>query len=261
MKQIPIDAVLNYIPPSIRREEDNDLQLKSWMLQALRLVNPSQIYISKVVYLDIINHKTKLPEDLRKIEYVGICTKLPTKEVLDLCNNISEEESDEVIENNCKYPLTYRMFLDNYFSKDNYLEMSYIYNVDSDYLLCKDSINRHYNCKHNFTIDKDLNLTTTLTEGTIIVLYRAMIYDTIPNNEKLIRAMSKYAEAMHWENRMAVHEQGAIRIYEMKLLQADLAIRAAKGSTALRATSYDSVSNLVKNKIISYARVSTKWKS
>jgi hypothetical protein len=262
MRYTTLDAVLNYIPRAIRHEEDNDMLLKSWMLQGLKLLNLSQQYSAEVGYFKVENNKTQLPDNLYKIEYIGLCNdKTIDEDTFSLCaiEESVEEEDEETVpeENGCKLPIYYRMFLDTVFSTAKYPAMQYLYNVSADYLLCKDCICRCVTAPYQFTISKELVLTTNLENGTIVILYKSPVMDKdgnylVPDTERVKQALAAYASAIHWENRDAVHESGSGGRYDRKLFEADRKMRAAKGDSILRMLNADKISQLVKSKTFQY---------
>jgi len=67
-----LDAVLNYVVPSIRKEA-SDLNLKSWALQAFRTLKVSARYINQMQIVKVENHKADLPNDMK---YLNILTYL-----------------------------------------------------------------------------------------------------------------------------------------------------------------------------------------
>lgn len=78
------------------------------------------------------------------------------------------------------------------------------------------------NCKHEYTVDADCTLTTTLRDGLAYVSY--MTYPTnvdgdtlIPDDENLKEAIRHYCMYRYWESKSLKHEQASTREREWHL--------------------------------------------
>lgn len=95
----PLRHVLNYVPVSYRREEDDVDQWKSWALQCLRKVNMHQRYVYDVALIDINNHKGQLPAGIKKISSIKVLYRDPTDgELASLNSCIAYDSYKDVLE-------------------------------------------------------------------------------------------------------------------------------------------------------------------
>lgn len=280
MRYTYLKTILTYIPISIREEENNDSQLLSWALQALRMISPSGMYQYNIALLEVKNHQVSLPDDLKSINLVTFaCDGLDDSALKELCSisipstsNSSDctpcdrtpEDFISRDNNICKYSLAYGMWLDSEVFNQNFEPITYIGNVSSQYLLNSNSPNRFITCNHTFSLDVNLRLTASFKEGVIAVDYKRQIMSDseefmIPDNPKLMKALAAYAEAQHWSNRANMHEEGAVRLLDLKLRQADSAMAAARGSTIMRNLNPEAIAYVTKGMGLSTIRVPYRY--
>ena len=262
MRFVNLKQALNYISMNIREEEANDLQLLSYMLSAVRQLNLSQFHEYKVELIGIENHKAKLDSEIRKINLVTYaCESLDEGDLTNVCNSLvpTEDTSEDCLpcgsgkssSDICRHTLYQQIWLDSNTYNNKFFPLKYIGNVSSDYLLNDKSPNRYCDCQETFSIDTELNITTSFKNGVISVDYLAETKNIdgdfmIPDNERIKLALAKWAEYMHWENRLNIHEDGAFRIVQKRQADAEIAMKRAKGSQLLRNMNSDEIKDVIK---------------
>lgn len=159
----------------------------------------------------------------------------------DTCSGcLTEKEEFESRTNSiCRHNISYQLFLDSRYYNELHLPLKFIGNGSN--VLCTSCPNRFVqDCSETFSIDPTISVfKTSIKDGWVCINYEAELKDNdgdflIPKHSKLIEGLASYAEARHWQNRSAMHEQAAESRFERRLFRAEQLLRSAKGSLLLR---------------------------
>jgi hypothetical protein len=134
MKAIQIDNIFNYIPQTIRREMNDDDLIKSWTLQAFRLLNfKGYQYERAIEFVSLSGYKGELPSDFLSAHKVSILTGTSNPQGLASifeCEDC-EDEREENRESPC--PLTHRFVLSRIYEEPGWQTMKYTPNIGPNF--------------------------------------------------------------------------------------------------------------------------------
>ena len=244
-----LKAALNRVSKVVRRES-YDTDLLSSMLEGYRGLGFPGKYTNKVVFHTLENGCVQLNADVKYIDVVTYMIQDPREEeYTELCESIEDEEEQTScadcftnLSKNCagftaNFP--YMLFLNSALYNNNFFPLRYIKHTKPSNV-CKYCINNLFNnCADTYSVDENKILYSSLDEGFICVDYSTEVRDEkgdfiIPNDEKLLKFLARYAEAEHLRNNMHMHEEGAMNVYQMARAEANLAERQAWGSRLLK---------------------------
>lgn len=228
-----IDNVFNYLPNTLRRELSDDDQIKSWALQALRMVNHSDKYVKDVSFHDISNHKVTLPDDVYKIYKVNYAVTEPTDmQILSLCQ--CEAQTDSTLfslEQDC-LPIYHRLFLQSDYYLNGFKPMAYKKTRLTDNYVC----NVNWGGCHGFySLDSTgTYLTTSEQSGFVAIEYFAEAKDTkgnflVPDYPQLWLGLAAYIKAKFYEERSILAEQNSNSLYQQYLLESRTWLNEMRG--------------------------------
>lgn len=247
-KYIPLEAILNYIPETIK-EEESSKQLMSWALQAFKMSGLNWRWDYKVAIAQVVNHKACIPDGANKIHYlpyslVDYEEDLSTYYIGTTNNGLDEENSRLV--------LYQQILLDSDVFR-SFLPMRFV--GQNPALLSKDCLNLYCkDCAIGFSINKEMTqLTVDQEEGYVLMVYNAEIENEhgellVPDDVDLLQGMAYYAQAQHWLNRASRHEAQAMNMYKELLQLSQVMMTKAKGRHILRNI------NIAKNREITFGR-------
>jgi hypothetical protein len=223
MKYTEIGNIMNYLPSALKKQIADDDQIFSWTAQAYRkLNNIKHSFVKDIVFLEVKNHKAKLPTDHKRTLAASVLIKDPTYEELTaLCETIVLPANNSFA-NPC--PISYAAFTCSDFYKNNWQILSHVGNTVDDYLcrITPEFVNHVYST----TPGSDI-LTFDFLEGTVAIEYLAipknnfgdMILPELP--EVMWQYLASFVKMMYWENERFLGTQGALREYtEYKIEQA-----------------------------------------
>lgn len=247
-KYIPIEAILNNFPESLRNEV-GDTTLVSFALEGYDMLGLPEQHETKIQFFEIIDYKLELPDDIMEINYVTYMASEPedcdcqalasacgAPEVLDF-----ETRSNEI----CNYTINYKIFLDSPLYNKNFKPLKYVGTLNRD-SLCGNCKNRFcHDCSETFAIDKNRMLWTSLQEGFLCIEYAARMEQDgslmIIDDPKIKRFLRLYAIAMSLQDRDL---QDGNTKYIQYNREAEMALKAAKGRRILRGIDPNFVSEI-----------------
>lgn len=252
MNYVPIKAVLNYLSRAIQEEEQSELQITSWALQALRMVDFPQKYERKMCILKVEDSKANLPTGWRELNYISYMFKEPEqKEVDELAycyqKKFAEECGDTTTGDLCKIPLSFGLFVYSDYYNNNFYPMTNRQNQLKNKGIGTNCCNIE-NCRNSFSIKGDC-IYTDLKEGYICVDYDVEYQDDegnylVPDDADLMRGIAEYIKYQHWEGRADRHEQNAFSRSQTHLRQAEILLRNARGKQYLRSVDEDRLKDI-----------------
>lgn len=89
----PLRHVMNYIPNSLKAEQNDPDQWQSWALQRLRTAEINDRFIHDFAFIEINNHKGELPTGLKKITSIFMLYEEPDAEQLSSLNSCVKYDS------------------------------------------------------------------------------------------------------------------------------------------------------------------------
>lgn len=218
---IQLDSVFNYIPKKVREDLSDDDQIRSWALQVFKMLRiPNARYIKDVLFDEVVNHKVKLPHNLKQIYKVSFAKNPPTDEQFnDFCRC---DESDTIADKDCT-TVYHHLFLNSDYYLSQYKPMQYKGIRLTDNYICNVEWG---GCNGFYSIDSTGQyLTVSEPNGYIVIEYYAELQDDngnflIPDMEELKLAMSHYVVAQYYRDRVTNAEQNSNQLYMQNLQQA-----------------------------------------
>lgn len=195
---VSIRTVLYDISTMLDSKEWNEANMLEWAYRALRKNKSNKVYTTKVVFLNVIEHKFILPKDLKYIYQIAykVCTSdqliTDIKEILGLTDPLLEDSNIpySVAVNFSKIP----------FNKWTPLRLS-----PSPFALAVhcSGLPPCNNCDQDYTIDETLTGTTSLKEAKLLVSYMAYPQNEdgdalIPDDPDLKDAIMHYCLYRHY---------------------------------------------------------------
>lgn len=234
IKFINIKSVLSHVPQFLL-EEESEQQIISWAYQGYKQnVTPIQWKDDlKVCVKQIEYNKISLPKDIKKIVHIGYSLEQP--EPIDNPSNPSKQFLTPEVGDD--FVLLSQAIA---FTKTMQKTQALRYVGQNPELFSSSCVNLFCGNNINFSVNKQLTqLTTDADEGWIIIVYSSTPTDDkgnilIPDDADLVRAMSLYAEAIHWQNRSGRKEEGAENLYITRLQMADSKFSEYKRKTLWR---------------------------
>lgn len=180
----------------------NEAKMAEWAHRALRMVHTDQSLETKVTYLEVCEHKAILPTDLKfltQIAYTDTSTDLALQGEITALNLPVESGLSNSL---------------NQFNTIAWKAMRLTSNPYHASICLNKTISMCTDCQHEFSISKDLILTTTLTNGVIMLSYLAWPKDAdgyalIPDNEYLKEALFHYILYRYWLSKSMMMEEGS----------------------------------------------------
>lgn len=234
----PLDNVFNYLPRTLRRELNDDDQIRSWALQALRRVHHSDRYIKDITFHDITNHRISLPDDVKKVYKVSYATSQPSQlEIDSLCRCEAQTDSSTyTLEDDC-VPIYHQLFLNSDYYHNTFKPMAYKKSRLTDNYVC--NVNWG-GCYGFYSLDTTGTVMTfSEKEGFVAIEYLAEIKDTdgnflVPDIEELWQGLASWIKAKFFEERTIVSEQNSDQRYLANLQESKVWLTQARGILKLR---------------------------
>jgi hypothetical protein len=213
---ISIDNVFNFVPRPIREEVNDDTQIKSWALQALRMVETPAKYIKEIWFHEVSNHSAPLPEGLHKIYKASFSQREPIE---GFCRCQGTTEPLEILQKDC-VSLYHTLYLQGSEIISSWQPLAYKGHKLSDKYVCKVDWG---GCKGHYSLTSNLShIRVSHESGFVAIEYLAEAKDEegnflVPDLPQLWLGMSHYIQAQHYNERAAMAEQNANNLYMQHL--------------------------------------------
>lgn len=255
---ISIKSVLYELSRLIPDSQWNELDFMEWANKALRRINVGNKYQEHVCYLPVVEHKASLPSDLKYLIQI-LYTKPQSddqvvEELKEIMNFDSPQWNPAIVHMDNPDGLA-EAAASIYSAKFRWLPMKASTNVFLTALTCTpslfphlaNSINRVADCEHEYTINADGIITTTLNNGIIAVSYlRLPVEDNdttlVPDNETLKEAILNYCLSQYYLKRDILGETNADK--KMMYHKQMFGHMAAKASAELNTPDIPQMENL-----------------
>ena len=213
---LPLANVFNYVPKAIREEVNDDTQIESWGLQALRMIESPVRYVKEIYFSEVVNHTAALPDGLHKIYKASFSYNEP---IDGFCRCQGTEEPSEVLERDC-VTLYHTLYLQGSQLSQAWAPLAYKgHNLSSQYV-CKVNWG---GCKGYYSLTSNLShIRTSFETGFIAIEYLTEAKDEegkflAPDLPQLWLGMSHYIQAQYYNDRAAMAEQHANSLYMQHL--------------------------------------------
>ena len=240
---IPLSQVLDSIPSALF-EEESEASFYDRFLDALRLLPDVLIYEPKIELFEIVGGRVQLPKYVKQINSVRWQESNPSEE--DICS-ISVPEGQDTNPDVCKPMITYQMWLDSPYFKNNYVPLKF---VGTDKSLISNSCeNLCSGCSESFVVTPQKTMYLSIDSGFICVNYNSPVCDEegnilIPDNQLLVEYLVAFAISKHWENRMFTKETQAANFYQDYRQKQALLFRQVRGELFLAQTNIRDIVNV-----------------
>lgn len=221
-----LDNIFNYVPKTIRREQRDDAQIKSWALQAWKSLYTPLRYVKDIIFLQVTDHKTDLPDCIKKIIRVTLLGDINNVEQVNslyecACTTPTGEE-DIIPTGTLGFDTAcntyYRLFTSSKAYRECFTPLRYI-GTWGDSFVCKGGYTT--TCENTYTlVGNNTGIQTSFKDGVIAIEYFSEMTDEegnymLPKSpEKLWQYLSAYVKARHWEERMSGREDGTYSLYQ-----------------------------------------------
>ena len=196
-KYISIKSVIYDLLNTIDERYWNEARMLEWATKAVRKLNVINSFVTKVVEVEVCNHKATLPSDFIYLNQISYRTK-PDSFELQLTLP-SQGFADQLAPVPQVIPWKPMMASPNPYLDSICLDNKLIYLP---------------NCNHEYGIDENGIITTTLKEGTILISYLAYPINSngdsmIPDDEDLKEGILHYLLYRYWMSKFSMKEDGA----------------------------------------------------
>lgn len=241
IKYVPLDAVLNYVPLSIQ-EETTANQIKSWAYQLFKQSNLNWKYNIIGEVIELTNHNAVLPKELLGIYYIGYSAEdLDIPSIIGIKNTNLLDGTDRrliIAQQQLAQDTIY-----SYFKPIKYI------GSDSSF----HHLSYPLDCTIGFSVDKTLScITVDLKEGSLFILYKTIAKEgddiIIPDDPSLMQALSFYAQAQFYLDKVGRGDRNAFTMYNQMLSMATTMFTKAKSTEMFRNYSVDAHESLIKNR-------------
>jgi hypothetical protein len=219
-----MEAVMNYLPDSIRQQVDK-AQILSW---AYLIYRTYQLPIAEALHIATIpvtNHKVRLPDNVLRIIDVR-----HTSPGVDVPKAITRDYGD------------YRLIIaqEVYFSSPFYQQAKPLkYLGQNRHVLVEETLYCN-KCETGFSIDHTMTcLTIDYPDGEVSVIYKTLVEEDgelmIPDDPDLMMGLSYFVQSRYWEDKIYAHEQNAFQIADSMHVKSRAHLESFKGRYLLSA--------------------------
>jgi hypothetical protein len=261
LSYIPIDSVLYDLSLVVDEPHYNEYKFKEWVIQGFKKFGIHDLYQNKVCLLQVSDHKATIPADLKYIIQVAGKTVLSDSDTSDIQHALGIDSDSS----GSQYIQDPNAFAQKFLSSNSVTgwrplrksSNTFINTIGLNNSIFEDgniassgSLADRYGsecCEHEYKVDHNKCLTTTMRNGYVWVSYLAHASDTegrllIPDNEDLKEALFHYAMYKYWLTKATIKEQGAAQEREWHLNR--FAILKAKATGDLNMPDVDTMENL-----------------
>lgn len=198
---ISVNSILYDLSLTIDDRYWNQNKMTEWAHKALRLIRSDVMLESKLIYLEVSNHKATLPSDLKYLTQIAY-----TPNSYTCCTGTHGElDLPPTSELLCNY------VINNGFS---WQPLKLAGNAFHLGVCDKYMITECNTCTNSFSVTSDLTVTTTFCDGIIAVSYLGYPLDEegcalIPDNEELKEALLHYLLYRYWMVKYNMKEEGS----------------------------------------------------
>ena len=244
-----IRSILSNIPKALF-QETNESDFMDYMLDAIKLLPQTIYYEPKIEVFEIIDGKVQLPKYVKQINSVMWQCSDPSKECIDsLMNSCTDLEPEPADVNPavCKPMITYKMFLDSPYFKENYKIIKYVGTDKS--LISNNCPCKFASCAETFVVTPEKTMYLSIDTGFICVNYDTPVCDEkgdilIPDDQILVEYLVAYCIAKHWENRQFSKEEQAANFYNQYNQKQALLHKQARGRLMLSGMDFANIMDI-----------------
>ena len=230
IKYTSIDAVLYELSTDLDESVYNETLFKEWAIKALRKFKLNAKYDIATCIIPVVQHKAKVPSSAIQLVQIAYKTDLSDvdvealRTVMGMDTNITDylQDPDSLVykaltasvrSNTGWRPI--KLTTNNFHL--TLLNDTSIYN-DTTYL--PGMYDCQY-CEHEYSIDSDGCIVTTLRDGLLYLAYKIHTQDTngntlIPDNEDLKDAIRHYTLYRYWSRKSLTNESKYEREFHLK---------------------------------------------
>lgn len=245
VKYVPLEALMNYVPDNIRQQVDK-LQILSWANLIYRTYQLPHQEELKIVSINIVSHKAKLPDDVVRI--------------LDVRHNAPQYDFPKEI---------YRDYGDNrliiaqevFFSSPYYLQAKPLKYIGQNRSVLIDADLYCQKCEVGFSVNKTMDcLIIDYPDGEAILIYKSLVTENgdlmIPDDPDLMMGLSYFVQSKYWEDKIYAHEQNAYQLADSMHAKSRQHLEAFKGRMILQGINVGKHNAFVmrRNKFINWKR-------
>ena len=230
---IPLKAALVNIYDIIDEDdmEVDEGRITEWASNAMRLLSVKQTFDHKIAFLDVSNHKAKLPCGFKLIDFIAYKETLDESDITQITLYTSTATSNTIDHKYLDFTNS------DYFKSWSMLRLA-VSNAFTLSIHCKNPVNLYVKCEHEYSVDKYGFIHTSFKDGFLALSYYGYPQDTegnflIPDDEDIKEAIKDYCFTRLWEKRMNLKEESAPQMYKMYRNQWKISQANAKGKMHL----------------------------
>lgn len=207
--------------------EVSEATLTEWAAKAMRNITVKQSYDYQIAFLEVSNHKAKLPCGLLFIDFIAYKDTLQDTDIQQIRLYTSTAESNTITHKYLDFMQT------EYF--ENQWKMLRLAETNAFMMgiHCKNPINLYMKCEHEYSVDKQGWLHTSFKDGFVAISYFGYPMENgdflIPNDEDVKEAIKNFCFMRIWEKRMNLKEESAVNMYQLYRRLYTISSKTAEG--------------------------------
>lgn len=240
VKFVPLEAVLNYIPESIKQQTDK-AQILSWANLAYRTYKLPFKEKVEVKLLEVRSHRIIIPDDVVRIMEVRH-------------SNPGVDLPKEIIRDYGEYRLIIAQEV--FFASPWYRQARPLRYLGQHRGTLIDEQLYNKKCADGFSIDETMTcMTIDYPDGEAAVVYKTLV-DGIPDEPNLMQGLSYYVESCYWREKVFAHESNAYQLSDAARIKSRNYLEAFKGAIVIEGIDTEKHNNFVfrRNRFVNWKR-------
>lgn len=230
IENIPLSAALADVYSIVDGNTISETDVLEWASQALRSLKAKQLYESTTSFIEVINHKAKLPIGVKIIEQIFYKDNFTGDDIDSIEVYTSNANDFAVTKSNSD-------FMQSPYYQNHWKALRLATSTFHNQVVLKDSPNFNCTCgcEGEYSINKNNCVITSFESGYIAVSYlRFPMNDEgeflIPDDINILKSIKNYVLMKIWEKRYNFKEEGAAPRYQHYLRMWEITRASTIGS-------------------------------
>ena len=208
---ISIKSVLYDISTNIEDQYWNETHALHWATKAMRKFITPKKYEQALGVFYLEDHKVTLPKELRHIVQVAYWNDNDLTELDNIFKAMGLDQSEYLADSQLHVKAAESLFTQTNWTAMKRSSNTFHTSVGTDYSIYPNTTAMP---RHEYSLDSNNCLTSTLKTGAVMVAYLRYVtddegYAMIPDEENLKEAIFHYVMYRHWLSRSALKEEGS----------------------------------------------------
>lgn len=262
MKYTSIAKVFTYLPKNFAEEDGYALE---YAAQAMDALNIHQVYDKKTCLLEVSDHQTSLPSDLKHIGALTYMHSQPTEadtdQVITTYSRSTVDDGDTVtttfttqrtepdlgtVNQDHILRIQYQGVLNNYqiwsesdAFRRNFVLLRLVNKSNAINMHCTDCPNLHCDYKDYYQVNMNGQIITSIKDGYVCLFYLAKKRNDrgeflIPDDFDVLNAIAAYIKYKYMENMVFTRQKGYQTAYQNMLREWEILSNKVKGKYILK---------------------------